>query len=829
MSSEDKVYQQARSLKGPELHDFLSGVLSLLQSGERGKDFVKVLRQLYVLLHATRKNLKYPDGLIEQLHVVLFEPDQGSPLIRLLCSTILRELSPRPNVIVPPFVPPVDLKQTAFVLPLLTVQGVRFGSIDSHMVQIITWITEVGSDSERCLRSLSWLAQFYPQRPELLSSEQYKAVSQRMADWLRTASTNSALNPFAGRALFSGSGQVMPVKEIDGTVARDFFTVLTIGHYYSSDQLLNIQSFSMLRRWLKQGSEFEPCRRRVSSRCPSVSHSRSPSVDIKSSGDDHSDATSGEGGLVNPALLLGLIPRTSYQLKDKAVEYCLRIIDQCERKPTKPLDEELLQASLYEAIVTLDELCTLDKSLVPRLFPPVKKLFARMGGNYTSYHARILMAVLLFFLDHGEVVVYDSQPACTALFSTVVSARYADSSVSFDIMHFCLSNATKLRTSTNAFKRYFPNLFKIFAWSPRTYLMNFAELLPHFISPDTALEVLHSLCDLPCLSAALEAQNRVTVVDKRVAEYGQQSGIGVSAVTAAQQQQHMPLLWFIMRSEGGHGDTINRLGQLHSILEDMSSHPRVQYCADSVPVLVKIFFKTVLAQGDYSVISRVLPVMMERLGLLYTIPSFQKELRRIIADELLLMFKAFPSLIVDHASDITEFTASLRNMMDGKEHYFVHLIWIIGEYTASQYDSRCTTELLVKYHESLECVAYELSQTLQSAGSGKQLGANTTRLMSVLMTALAKVASRCQDLIPRVLLCLTKIVKQHEESQVDQASRQVMLSRASELVNILKMPSLAATILSAITEDFDTARNQSLEKDREMAVLLQATCSLLQQ
>lgn len=92
-------------------------------------------------------------------------------------------------------------------------------------------------------------------------------------------------------------------------------------------------------------------------------------------------------------------------------------------------------------------------------------------------------------------------------------------------------------------------------------------------------------------------------------------------------------------------------------------------------------------------ISRVLPVTMERLGLLYAIPSFQRELRRsvfrlllngflcsqyiivrIIADELLLVFKAFPSLIVDHASDITEFTASLRNMSDGKEHYFVHLV-----------------------------------------------------------------------------------------------------------------------------------------------------------
>jgi hypothetical protein len=153
----------------------------------------------------------------------------------------------------------------------------------------------------------------------------------------------------------------------------------------------------------------------------------------------------------------------------------------------------------------------------------------------------------------------------------------------------------------------------------------------------------------------------------------------------------------------------------------MSSHPRVQYCAEGTPVLVRVFFKTILAQKDYSVISRVLPVTMERLGLLYAIPSFQKELRKIIGNELLLMFKAFPSLIIDHASDITEFTASLRNMSDGKEHYFVHLIWIIGEYAASQYDSRCTTELLVKYHESLECVAYELSQMLQSSASSRQV------------------------------------------------------------------------------------------------------------
>ena len=61
--------------------------------------------------------------------------------------------------------------------------------------------------------------------------------------------------------------------------------------------------------------------------------------------------------------------------------------------------------SLYEAVVTLNELCRLDKTLVPRLFPTVKKIFSRMSGDYTSYHARILIAVLLFAVNHGELLL----------------------------------------------------------------------------------------------------------------------------------------------------------------------------------------------------------------------------------------------------------------------------------------------------------------------------------------------------------------------------------------------------------------------------------------
>lgn len=41
-----------------------------------------------------------------------------------------------------------------------------------------------------------------------------------------------------------------PITEVDGAVASDFFTVLSTGQYFTEDQWLNVQAFSMLRAWL---------------------------------------------------------------------------------------------------------------------------------------------------------------------------------------------------------------------------------------------------------------------------------------------------------------------------------------------------------------------------------------------------------------------------------------------------------------------------------------------------------------------------------------------------------------------------------------------------
>ena len=49
-----------------------------------------------------------------------------------------------------------------------------------------------------------------------------------------------------------------PVTEVDGTVATDFFTVLSTGQRFTEDQRLNVQAFSMLRAWLLQGGPARP-------------------------------------------------------------------------------------------------------------------------------------------------------------------------------------------------------------------------------------------------------------------------------------------------------------------------------------------------------------------------------------------------------------------------------------------------------------------------------------------------------------------------------------------------------------------------------------------
>lgn len=60
--------------------------------------------------------------------------------------------------------------------------------------------------------------------------------------------------------------------------------------------------------------------------------------------------------------------------------------------------------------------------------------------------------------------------------------------------------------------------------------------------------------------------------------------------------------------------------------------------------------------------------------------------------------------------------------------------------------------------------------------------AYSTRLMIIIISALAKLASRWQDLVSRVIICLAKVIKQKE------CFHPSVQQRAHECIQILKFP-----------------------------------------
>ena len=49
----------------------------------------------------------------------------------------------------------------------------------------------------------------------------------------------------------------------------------------------------------------------------------------------------------------------------------------------------------------------------------------------------------------------------------------------------------------------------------------------------------------------------------------------------------------------------------------------------------------------------------------------------VLSEQVLNMFRAYPSLIVDHCPEITDFV-TLRNLTQAKEEFFLHMVSELG-------------------------------------------------------------------------------------------------------------------------------------------------------
>ncbi|KAJ8037015.1 AP-5 complex subunit zeta-1 [Holothuria leucospilota] len=775
------IIEKHKNLSENECRIICNNALQCFESdSEININLVNYLRQINLLVKFSKEDQSLPEGLLHELVKVITGSNlaaQGQEKLSLihhavmvLSSSILQQVYPGDTSA--KFTPNVEPRSEniAALLAVVFAQGRNQGNLAKLVSQMVRWVSTVGFDYQVQCCALHYLvhtASFYR---DLLVEDQVFVVSSQLSDWLSKASIEQMPNPLSKQK----KSKPELVVEIDGGDCDEFFTILSLSSYYSPDQLMNIHTFSALRTWLQVTfmNDFKAMEQEAKSLAEKAERTESLEQSSKT--------------------VKKFSKRAKQALLDKACEYCLRVIDQSSRRPTKSQDSDLIHACATEAILILDLLCILDPTLIKKLFPAIKTFHSQMMEGVLNY-PRAVLAALQFFINYSQNVVFNPQAAMEAFFDNIISSQFMEPFFAFDVISFLSNNLEKLCYKTLILEQFFPNLLKILAWNPRTYLADFLEILPAMTSQTTAIEMFHTLLDLPCTTAALELHKRADLMIAN-ANLVDLKPDWAKSVELMKKPENKPWFNFVLRVKGGQGDTINKLEVLHSLLASLTSHPRVLYTAEAVLVLLRIYFDTVIESADYDLMIHLVPIIIERTSLIYNIPGYAQEVHKILAEELLAIFKEHPALIVDLQRELLECFSTPKNM-EQREHVFIQLVWMVGEYTSTQHDNRCNSEIINKYYETLEALFYESAMTLQA--SEQQMQISSVELLATMMSCLAKLASRSQNLIPRVILCLTKVSQQMgKSSNIGQEEKAILASRATEYVNLLKFPDIAGVILS---------------------------------
>ncbi|XP_014770406.1 AP-5 complex subunit zeta-1 [Octopus bimaculoides] len=761
----DAVLAQVRNTTAEDVQNICSSALISFSIPERHGQCMKLLRQLFLVLQNYNGKLCIPSKLLSNLFLSAVVVKKSNREC-LLCKQIFIELLASDededgNHMAEMFNNSVDVSRAIDSLPFYLVQGQKIGCLAKMVSEAVRWLSSGNAEIDKQRRAFTFIVAVVSLHSEIIKRDDIGEVNKFISTWLMEASRYQAPNPYT-RNLFKKEKTTL-VSEIDGTPSKNFFTVLNVAQYNTDDQFLNLYTFSMLYQWLKHT-------------IPVVS----------STSDELQSLTSSQG--TSSISLSPALPKEFALLTSRVIDYCFRVLDQCERKPKIAADIDFQNACLIETVNILDAVCKVDKEQTPRIFTEMKRLFTNLTTD-NNRTPRILVNLLQFYINHSSTMVHDPQSAYDLFFGQLLSQKYNQCHFVFDTVMFLRDNLETLCYKTNILSKYFPNIFKILAWNPPTFVKEFEDLLPAMITQSTALEVFHRLLELPCLTALLEASEKLKKGDVNSIEPD-------SSVQALQKSAYNPLFNFIMSPDSGHGDTINRLDELYEVLHDMRDHPRVINCAEVLPKLLSVYFSVILEDSSEEFTSCLVSVLLERVSLLYDVPGYKRNVRKLFADYIVKLLKLYPYIVIKQRGEIIDYLINTHNMKD--DRFFMHLVWSVGEFCSCSLDNNCSAKIISKYYEVLETLMYEWSSTTLTLTTDEEF---PPRLMSILMSATAKLASRCQDLIPRAVLCLGKVYSQLcTPNNLPRDTRNSLLSTAQEFINLFSFTNFASVILNPSSE-----------------------------
>ncbi|KAK2639560.1 hypothetical protein Ddye_027355 [Dipteronia dyeriana] len=509
---------------------------------------------------------------------------------------------------------------------------------------------------------------------------------------------------------------------------------------------------------------------------------------------------------------------------DKGWEFHLRSLSNSARDSNLATDPAS-DPSLLQSVNKLYELCKEEKNedLVARVYPHINKLFQRSVASLSqsrTSNGLLLLAILQFFLDFGEVVLHDADPSLRTFCRLCLSREFADPVVAEATLEFLNSNKKKLLSSFPALlPQFFPLLLKLIAWNGEKLDKAFLKVFPALMSPASFLPLLSSLVDLPILVVALEKVER-------------SSGSLIGSSIASIQKSTAPEMLLALMDEAYTGSTIadggadseseesstidvadplflellkdenDGLAERHWTSPGMAAalqaaintpqSDRMKQILNMTPRFLDTYFAIALHDVNDSLICALIPLIMTRYSTLFPDKNFSYEVRKRLLEFMLAAFQRSPDFVALLKKPIMDRLGEAYDS-PAKMELALQLCWAIGEHGGGGASHKDAARELF---ENLELLLYEnlsssrlgLMQEARGSDSESYRKSSQSRLLCFVVTAIAKLATYHRELLPRARVSLGKVAR----SRISDVR---VWKRARDYLGLMNEPAICLSVL----------------------------------
>ncbi|CAA0816717.1 Unknown protein [Striga hermonthica] len=508
---------------------------------------------------------------------------------------------------------------------------------------------------------------------------------------------------------------------------------------------------------------------------------------------------------------------------DREWEVHLRSLSSAARDATDPASD----SALLNSVTRLHDLCrdgekSVDE-LVARVYPHLNKIFQRCASSISqsqTSNGLLLLPILQFFLDFGDSVLHDAEPSLRTFFRSCLSREFSDPAVAESTLRFLSSNRPKLVRSFPALlPQFFPLLLKLIAWNGEKLEKSFLQVFPGLISPGSFIPLFSSVVDLPILVVALEKVEKT-------------SGPLVGTSIASIQKSAAPEMLLALMDEAYTGSTIGDGGAdsesedsvpmavpdslfldllkdendglaerhwtspsmaaaLQALVKSSPLSARLKEALRIAPRILDSYFALSArdAGANDSLVCALIPLVMTRYSTLFPDKIFCYDVQKRLLEFVLSAFRRSPHFIAILKKPITD---RLGEAYDGqaKAELAMQLCWAVGEYGAGGGPFK---EAARELFESLELILYENLSTsrigLGEVGSPPKFQKSfQSRILCFVVTAIAKLATCHQELLPRARVSLAKVVR----SRISDAR---VWGRARDYLGLMSEPAICLSVL----------------------------------